>query len=585
MESDFAAESVGSIPLIFGLLDHVGVSRAINEHYPIHKNWQGGDKGIIVSVWLCYILTTKDHRLYTVEWWFKEHSRSLNLLLVGYGYSALSPKDFTDDRLGLLLSAFSNEEVWHVFMSDFSRNLLKLYDIHITHVELDATIAQQYRTVIEDGLLQMGHSKQHRSDLPQLKSMLSNAAEHNIPLLINTVSGNRADDGLYLPLIEQTRHIIGKTGILWQGDSKLGSLDNRYEIARHQDFYLTPASLVQIKTDFLRGYVTEYKAKNGKWTDIYIEKPVKKALDKPYNEADRDKTEKVLIGRGFELSVVLSHKGFQWTERRLIVCSESYSATQIAAFTKQISQAATQLAALVERKQGKVVPKSAEELLKKAENIVSKNHVTPYFTLNVVTKTTSKEIKANKAATGRIEEIKTFELQIEQNQSLIDQNIDYLGYRVYLTNQNRDELPIQKAVQTYRKEYQIERRIRNLKEEVCALLPIYLQKDDRIVGLVNLLTLLLQIVSIAEYRIALSLKEEEIKEQQKLEGLYPGQPKIKTPKPSIRKILEALSPIILISVIIDQKVVKNIISNQSDLTLRIINLIALPRNPYDVLLI
>jgi transposase len=60
-----------------------------------------------------------------------------------------------------------------------------------------------------------------------------------------------------------------------------------------------------------------------------------------------------------------------------------------------------------------------------------------------------------------------------------------------------------------RGEYKIERRIRNLKQEVCALLPIYLQKDDRIVGLVNLLTLLLQIVSIAEYQMAQSLKEEE----------------------------------------------------------------------------
>jgi transposase len=585
MEASYEAEEIGSIPMIFGLLDHVEVSTQINMHYPVHKNWQGGDKGIIVSIWLCYILTTKDHRLYTVESWFKAHQLSLNLLLKGYGYKALSSKDFTDDRLGMLLSAFSNEEVWHIFMSTFSRNLLKMYDIRITHVELDATIAQQYRAIIEGGLLQMGHSKQHRSDLGQFKSMLSNAAEQNIPLMINTVSGNRADDGLYLPLIEQTRHIIGASGILWQGDSKLGSLDNRHAIASHKDFYLTPASLVQIKTDVLRGYVSEYRAKNGKWEDVYIDKPIKKALDKPYNEADKDKTEKVLIGTGFELTVVLSHKGFQWTERRLIVRSESYSAAQIATFTKQISQTDTQLRALGERKQGKSVPKSAEELLKKAESIVSKNHVTPFFTLNVLTKTTIKEIKASKSATPRIEELKTFELQIEQNKALIDQNIDYLGYRVYLTNQNCVELPIQKAVENYRKEYQIERRIRNLKEEVCALLPIYLQKDDRIIGLVNLLTLLLQIVSIAEYRIALSLKEEEIIELQKLEGLYPGQPKMKTAKPSIRKILEGLSSIILIAIVVDYKVVKKIITNHNDLTHKIINLFRLPRNPYDVLLI
>jgi transposase len=584
MLEEYEADAIGAIPMIFGLLDHVELSKEINAHYPSHKNWIGGDKGIIVSIWLCYILTLKDHRLSTVESWFKEHSRSLNLLLIGYGYMDLSAKDFTDDRLGSLLSSFGIDEIWEVFMTSFSRKLLKMYEISIHHVELDATIAQQYREVIEGGLLQMGHSKQHRRDLGQIKSMLSNAAEQNIPLLINTVSGNRADDGLYLPLIEQTRHIIGTEGILWQGDSKLGSFENRYEIAKHNDFYLTPASLVQIKPEVLRDYVSKHKTNNGLLEEVYLDKPVKKDLSKPFVKEDADKTEKVLIGTGFEIQVVLLNKGFEWTERRLIVRSESYSSAQIALFTKHLDQAVAQLNALKERKKGKTMPKSADELLKKAETIVQKNKLAPFFTFEVLTHTTLKEIKGYKGVADRIEEIKTFDLKIEQNQTLIEQNKEYLGYRVYLTNQNKEKLPIQKAVESYRKEYQIERRIRNLKQEVCALLPIYLQKDVRIVGLINLLTLLLQIVSIAEYRIAQSLKEEEQKEEQKLGGLYPGQPKLKTAKPSIRKLIEALSPIIFIAIINDNKVVKKIITNQNRLTQKIIDLLRLPRNPYEVLL-
>lgn len=572
MTETYEADNIGSIPLVFGLLEHVGLSTHINTHYPIHKNWIGGDKGMIVTVWLCYILTVKDHRLYTVEGWFRQHNRSINLLLTSYGHAELSPKDFTDDRLGSLLSAFSVEEIWQTFMNSFSRNLLKLYDISIRHVELDATVAQQYRSVIEGGLLQMGHSKQHRSDLPQFKSMLSNAAEQNIPLLIQTVSGNRADDGLYLPIIIQTRSIIGTIGILWQGDSKLGSLDNRYAISKHGDYYLTPASLVQINAEALRNYVTTYKTNNGQWTDIYIDKEIK------------GKNEQVLIGSGFEVSVELSHKGFCWTERRLVVRSDAYATAQIAIFNKQLNQAFTQLNDLTERKQGKRVPKSAEELLKKAQSIVKKNNVAPFFTLDVLTKTTIKEINAYKDTAARTVETSTFDLEFEQNQELIEQHKLFLGYRIYMTNQTNDLMTIQGVIENYRKEYKIERRIRNLKEEVCALLPIYLQKDDRIIGLVNLLTLLLQIVSIAEYRIAQSLKEEEQKEQQKMPGLYVGQPKLKTDKPSMSKILEALSAIILISIIIDGIVVKKVITNQNDITNEIIKLIRLPINPYEVLL-
>lgn len=572
MIETYEAENIGSLPLVFGLLEHVNLSNTINENYPNHKNWTGGDKGVIVSVWLCYILTLKDHRLSEVEAWFNLHRRSIQLLVTSYGHSELNAKDFTDDRLGAILSDFGEEGIWSVFMSSFSRNLLKLYNISVKHVELDATIAQQYRAVIEDGLLQLGHSKQHRSDLPQIKLMLSNAAEANIPLLINTVGGNRADDGLYLPLINQTRSMVGTEGILWQGDSKLGSLENRYEISKHADFYLTPASLVQLEAETLRDYITTHNTNSGVWTTLYLEKESKGQL------------KSVSIGSGFEVSVELSHQGFQWTERRLIVRSDSYSSAEIATFDKRLSQAQAQLNELTQRRQGKAVPKSSEELLNQAKKITDKAHVTPFFTLHVVTTSSIKQVNAYKGRASRTVETKTFDLQFEQNQALIEQHRNYLGYRIYLTNQTADQLPIQKAVEAYRGEYKIERRIRNLKQEVCALLPIYLQKDDRILGLVNLLTLLLQIVSIAEYRIALSLKEEELQEQQKIAGLYAGQPKLKTAKPSISKILWALSPIMLIYFIQNDKVVKKVITNQNDLTNRIITLIKLPRNPYEVLM-
>ena len=572
IEESYVAERIGSLPLFFGVLEHIDLSTQINTHYPTHGNWSGGDKGVIVSVWLCYILTLTDHRLSEVESWFALHKHSLNTLVLAYGHSELDPKDFTDDRLGSLLSAFGADEIWYLFMTSFSRNLLKLYGLNIKHVELDATIAQQYRAVIQEGLLQIGHSKQHRADLPQVKMMLSNAAEFNIPLLINTVGGNRADDGLYVPLITQTRSIIGTTGILWQGDSKLGSLENRYEIARHGDFYLTPASLVQLKTETLRDYVSKHQKNKGVWTDIYLDKEIKGAK------------EKVLIGTGFEVCVEVSYKDLKWTERRLVVRSGAYSTAQIGTFNKQLNQANTQLKELTKRKTGKPVPKSAEELLEKAKKIVDRAYVTSFFTLKVETTTTTKTINGYKGAPKRTEEINSFTLHFEQNQALIEQHIAYLGYRVYLTNQNQEQLPLQKAVESYRAEYKIERRIRNLKQEVCALLPIYLQKEDRIVGLINLLTLLLQIVSVVEYRMAQSLKEEEQKEKQKIAGLYAGQPTLKTANPTINKVINAMSPIMLIYVLQGEKIVKKVVTNQNQTTKRIMELIKLPRDPYEILL-
>jgi transposase len=51
-----------------------------------------------------------------------------------------------------------------------------------------------------------------------------------------------------------------------------------------------------------------------------------------------------------------------------------------------------------------------------------------------------------------------------------------MGWRVYVTNHPKETFSLSDAVNLYREEYQIERRIRNLKEEVTALLPIFLKK-------------------------------------------------------------------------------------------------------------
>jgi len=67
-------------------------------------------------------------------------------------------------------------------------------------IRLDAMITQSHRKV--EGEFQMGHSKQHRSDLPQLKTMVAVLDPLAMPIHSLTVSGNSADDPLYWPVID-----------------------------------------------------------------------------------------------------------------------------------------------------------------------------------------------------------------------------------------------------------------------------------------------------------------------------------------------------------------------------------------------
>src|SRR5205814_5338922 len=109
----------------------------------------------------------------------------------------------------------------------------------VERVRLDATTTYGYHAIDADGLMQLGHSKDHRPDLPQIKLMAAAAEPAGLFLAGDVHPGNAADDPLYLPLYRRVRTMLGQTGLLYAGDCKMAALEIRAEIAANQDFYLT----------------------------------------------------------------------------------------------------------------------------------------------------------------------------------------------------------------------------------------------------------------------------------------------------------------------------------------------------------
>jgi transposase len=88
--------------------------------------------------------------------------------------------------------------------------------------------------------MQLGHSKDHRPDLPQLKLMAAGAQPSGHLLACDIHPGNAADDPLYAPMLERVRSLVGRTGLLYAGDCKMAALATRADIVAHADFYLMP---------------------------------------------------------------------------------------------------------------------------------------------------------------------------------------------------------------------------------------------------------------------------------------------------------------------------------------------------------
>ena len=84
-------------------------------------------------------------------------------------------------------------------------------------IRCDATTVSGDHEVTAGGLLQFGHSKDDPTR-PQIKVMMGSLDPLGMPLSTDVLSGERADDGLYIPIIDRIRAGLSKSGLLFVGD-------------------------------------------------------------------------------------------------------------------------------------------------------------------------------------------------------------------------------------------------------------------------------------------------------------------------------------------------------------------------------
>ena len=85
---------------------------------------------------------------------------------------------------------------------------------------------------------------------------MGSLAPLGMPLATDVLSGERADDGLYLPLIERIRSGLPKTGLLFVGACKMSALDTRASLARPPDWYLAPLPLTGATAEAMDTWIT-----------------------------------------------------------------------------------------------------------------------------------------------------------------------------------------------------------------------------------------------------------------------------------------------------------------------------------------
>jgi transposase len=350
------SERVDDIPLLVAQQKRMGVQPLLDEHFPTHGNWLGICLGWVAMVWLTHIISRADHRLNHVQPWAAKRLETLG----GCTGQPVRALDFSDDRLGDVLYALSDDERSDAFESGLNQRLLRVYDLSTEQIRLDSTTVSGYWHVTLDGLFQLGHSKGRRPDLPQVNVMLATLDPLGMPVATDVLSGNQADDPLYIPSITRVRESLGRRGLLYVGDCKMGALETRAFVQAGGDFYLCPLSETQLPLETLEAYLASVWMGEQALTSVYRKKA---------------SGEQELIAEGYErletLTPVVEGETITWTERRLVVCSLKHTQAAERALRKRLAKAQVALAALNERRRGKKRFREVEPLRQAAEAILA----------------------------------------------------------------------------------------------------------------------------------------------------------------------------------------------------------------------
>ena len=342
--------------------------------------------------------------------------------------------------------------------------------------------------------------------------------------------GDAADDPLYLPLIRRVRELLGQTGLLYTGDCKMAALETRVEIDAQGDFYLTPVPMTG-----------ETQRQFQAWVDAAITGPKHEELVEI-----RIGSELVGVGYEFERSQTASWGSTEhtWTERVLIVRSESIAQNQARALERRLAKAEAAIRGLTPPPgRGKTQYSTGWELERAVAAILAEHDVEGLleaeWTREEICQT--RYVGRGRGSPNRPKKTEwTIRYQItavRRNTPAIQERLARIGWRALVTNVPAQRLTLVQAVLAYRGGWCLERNFQELKDHPLGISPLYVRRDDQVVGLTHLLTLALRVLTLFEVLV----RRGQEQAAEKLKGLYPGQASRTTEAPTAVRVLKAIA--------------------------------------------
>jgi transposase len=296
---------------------------------------------------------------------------------------------------------------------------------------------------------------------------------------------------------------------------------------------------------------------------------------------DKEKNPKA-VGQGFVVERTITEEladgsSHDWTEQWFVSQSFAHAERTKASLQRRLSHTVDKL--------NSVRPKSGEtaaEFQHRADQLLKQRNLGDYVTVTVLetVTTTKRYLKPGRPTSdspSRLIEQRQLSLELQIDQAALDEAYHLAGWRVYVTNVSAQGMSLTQATLYYRDEWLVEHGFHRFKGGSLPTLPLFLRLPERIIGLMLLLLVALQALTLLEFVARRNLKTQK----EEIARLVPGNSKNKTDRPTAERLLAAFTNLHLVVETGQTEITGYLNESLTPLQKQILTLLNLPETIFD----
>jgi transposase len=500
----FDTQIIGALPVIVNFFERLQLGAIINEVVP----WEGGvPLGTLAEIMIANRLLNPQALFRVGEW--AEKAGLTN-------YYGVTAEQLNDDLLGRALERLAKHAA--AVETALVTKMIKAFKVQVNQVHFDVTDVElygAYERQVPEGQTPptpqpaYGRTKSGRKNVKQIGLGLNVTADGGVPIGHLPLNGNAAESPVHLDNLRALAKTLGKTDFLYIADTKLDTIDNLLAIAAGKGFFLCAGAFQpHLQEEYLK------LKRRGKLRRVdYFPQSQAKLPAEERDKYEAAETTAVLEG-------IVQGRKIRVKYRQIFVRSEAKARQEAETRERHVSKIRAEFET-IERNLNKYSLTTPEKVLGRLESAKAKYSEGSLF-----------EYQLKKTAKG-------LQLAWKINAQKLQRLKQLEGAYVLKTNLSVKRCSTAKALPMYKEQSQVERQFHHLKGPL-EVAPMFLQKPERMAGLLCILVWALMVMALMERQARRSLKGEP------MYGLYPE--KRPSPAPTGTAILRCFSTLCIVIV-------------------------------------